>query len=348
MNLYKTRSEYDPFIAHIVYASDDKFAEVLGVSLISLYENNKEMKELVVYVLESNISERNKQKLLSVSQKYQRRDVIFIPVDNICEKLSVRVRTDRGSLSQYGRLFVSSKLPKDLKRVLYLDCDTIINRSIKELWNLDLKGKTVGALLDAFSKYYRMNIELAPDDIMFNSGVMLIDLERWKEKNIEEKLLQFIVKKRGKIQQGDQGALNAILSQDVYCFDPCFNAVTIFYDFTYKEMLIYRKPPKFYSEEKVKNAVDNPVIIHFTTSIFSKRPWMKGCHHKYVTKWMEYKMQSPWKDCKLREDDRPQWKKKTVKIIKYFPRFLMIYISGIAQAYVRPIYNRVKFELVER
>ena len=53
---------------------------------------------------------------------------------------------------------------------------------------------------------------MEPDDIMFNSGVMLIDLDKWRRENIESKLLEFIRKKNGKIQQGDQGALNAILS----------------------------------------------------------------------------------------------------------------------------------------
>ena len=37
-------------IAHIAYASDDRFAEILGVSLVSLYENSKDMEELAVYV----------------------------------------------------------------------------------------------------------------------------------------------------------------------------------------------------------------------------------------------------------------------------------------------------------
>ncbi len=333
---------YDSNIAHVVYASDDRFAEILGVSLVSLYDNNQDMKDIQVYVLDSDISDDNKQKLYCVCEQYKRSQIVFIPAGNINERLSMRVMTDRGSLSQYARLFVSSKLPKELQRVLYLDCDIIINQSIKELWNLDLHGKTIGALMDAFSKYYRMNIGLEPDDIMFNSGVMLIDLDKWKNENVEARLLKFITRKQGKIQQGDQGALNAVLSHDTYCFDPRFNSVTIFYDFTYKEMLVYRKPSKFYSEGKVKIAVENPVMIHFTTSIFSKRPWMRGCQHRYATKWMDYKEKSPWKDCGLREDDRPQWKQKLVAVIKLLPRILMIYGTGIAQAYIRPVYNKFK------
>lgn len=335
-------SEFNPSVAHIVYASDDRFAEILGVSLVSLYENSKDMDNIIVYVLDSGITEDNKQKLLSVCKFYKQSDVIFIPGKNISEKLSMDVAVDRGSLSQYARLFVSSDLPIDLNRVLYLDCDIIINKSIRELWNLDLHGKTIGALMDAFSKYYRGNINLESDDIMFNSGVMLIDLEKWREQSVEDRLLKFIASKSGKIQQGDQGALNHVLSHNTYCFEPRFNAVTIFFDFTYKEMLIYRRPPKFYTEEQVNEAIADPLVIHFTTSFLSKRAWMKGCEHRYVGNWLKYKKMSPWKDEPLWDDNRPKWKQTGVKVFMRMPRGIAVRIAGLMQVYGRPFVNKIR------
>lgn len=333
---------YDTNVAHIVYASDDKFAEILGISLVSLYESSKDMEKIVVYVLDSGISKENKDRLQSVSKSYDRNAIKFIPAANISEKLSMNVAVDRGSLSQYARLFVSSDLPQELTRVLYLDCDIIISQSIRELWNLELEGKTIGALMDAFSRYYRQNIDLKEQDIMFNSGVMLIDLQKWREQKVEEKLLKFISEKNGRIQQGDQGALNAILSHDTYCFEPRFNSVTIFYDFTYKEMLIYRRPPGFYAEHQIQEAVDNPAIIHFTTSFKSKRAWMKGCKHRYVGEWLRYKSMSPWRDTRLWEDDRPRWKQKALKIYLALPACLSLRIASIMQVYGRPMINRMK------
>ena len=328
---------------HIVYASDDEFAEILGVSLTSLYENNKDMEQIHVYALDSKISEENKKKLSSVSRTYGRSDIQWIPAKDISEELNMDVVVDRGSLSQYARLFVSSVLPADLERVLYLDCDIVINQSLDELWNLDMHGKTIAALKDAFSKWYRANIDLKPTDIMFNSGVMLIDLKRWKDQKIEKRLMKFIASKNGRIQQGDQGALNAVLSHDTYCFEPRFNSVTIYYDFSYKEMMVYRKPPEFYTEAQVKEATENPVIIHFTTSFLSRRPWIEGCLHRYVGEWMKYKDMSPWTDAPLRK-----YKKATgvkgigIKLAGKLPRKLMITVTGIAQAYGRPVMNKIK------
>ena len=54
---------FNPDIAHIVYASDDKFAGILGISMVSLYENNKDMENIIVYIMDGGISVSNKKKL---------------------------------------------------------------------------------------------------------------------------------------------------------------------------------------------------------------------------------------------------------------------------------------------
>jgi len=147
-------------IAHIVYASDNGFAEILGVSLVSLYENSRDMDEIHVYILDSGIEDDNRRKLECITSKYGRSGIVWIQARNISEVLSMKVSTDRGSISQYARLFVSSTLPENLDRVLYLDCDVVLMKSIRNLWNFDIHGKTAGALLDAFSPQYRANINL--------------------------------------------------------------------------------------------------------------------------------------------------------------------------------------------
>jgi len=327
--------------ACIVYASDDNFAEILGISLISLFENNKDMQEIIVYILDSSISIVNKEKIESIFKEYNRGTPKWIKAKNISEEISLEVSIDRGSLSQYARLFISSLLPEDTKKVLYLDCDILVVKSIKKLWNLDLHGKTVAALMDAFSRHYRINIGLKQDGIMFNSGVMLIDLKKWKKQKIEERLLKFILEKKGNIQQGDQGALNAVLSDDTYCFEPCFNSVSIYFDFSYDELLVYRKPPGFYKRSLINKAVTEPYIVHFTTSFLSKRPWIIGCQHKYVDVWLMYKSMSPWKDTPLWKDNTGIMKRIVVKILKKLPRGVMIRLAGFAQAYGRPWKNRL-------
>lgn len=324
---------------HIVYASDDAFSEILGISLISLFEKSKDTEKILLYIFDNNICEKNKKRIEYICKQYGRELPHWIYAQNICEKISLEVVTDRGSLSQYSRLFIASSLPSDVERVLYLDCDIIFNHSVSELWKLNIQGKTVAAALDAFSKYYRRNLGLEPNDVIFNSGVMLIDLVKWREKQIETKLLQYLCSKNGKVQQGDQGVLNAVLSKDTYCFEPHYNAVTYYFDFTYQEMLTYRKPPEFYRYEQVQRAVDNPTIIHFTTSFLSSRPWINGCQHRYVDVWKKYKMMSPWAESRLWENNKKGY---LYLLIRIMPKKLMVCLVGFLHAYLRPITYSLK------
>ena len=325
----------------VVYSSNNKFAEILGVSLVSLYENNTDFSNIDVYVIDENISEENKEKLQSISTNYNRSPINWIHCPNLNNLLNLNIATDRGSLSQFSRLLIASLLPKDLEKVLYMDCDTIVNQNIQELWDSDLKGKIIGVLEDCFSKYYRKNIGLSSNAIIFNSGIILVDLVKWRALNTESKLLNYLKSKDGKVQQGDQGVLNAILSNDCYCFAPKFNALTTFFDFNYQEMLSYRKPPaNYYSDKAISEATNNPYIIHYTSSFMSKKPWMKGCQHKYARQWQLYKNKSPWKDTPLWDDNRSKWKLFCYSLAKKLPRKSLIFVAGIFQGYVRPFKNR--------
>lgn len=48
---------------NIIYASNDNYAQYLGISMLSLMENNRDMEEIVIYVLDQGIGPENKNKL---------------------------------------------------------------------------------------------------------------------------------------------------------------------------------------------------------------------------------------------------------------------------------------------
>ncbi|WP_363668011.1 glycosyltransferase family 8 protein [uncultured Succinivibrio sp.] len=329
---------------NIVYSSNNKFAEILGVSLVSLYENNTNYKKIDVYVIDENISEENKDKLQSISSNYNRSPIKWLHCPNLNNLLNLNIATDRGSLSQFSRLMMGSLLPNEVDRVLSLDCDIVINKSLHDLWSTDLKGNTVAALSDCFSKYYRENIGLTAEAIMFNPGVFLVDLNKWRADNVENKLLSYLKEKKGIVQQSDLGVLNHVLSADCFVIDPKYNAVTIFFDFNYQEMLTYRRPPsQYYSEEIIREATNHPYIIHYTSSFLSKRPWMKGCNHRYVYKWLFYKDLTPWVDTPLWSDNRNKLKLFCYFLAKLLPRKALIFVASIFQVYLRPLKNRIEF-----
>ncbi len=327
---------------HVVYASDRNYAAILGVSLLSLLSNNKGM-EIHVHILDGGIDEEDRKKLENVCAAFGA-SFHRIPAENISRELEMKVACDRGSMAQFARIFIGRHLPEDVNRVLYLDCDTLIRKPLDKLWNLDLKGMTAAALADAFSVYYRKNIGLAPEDRMFNSGVLLIDMKKWRERKVEDRILAFIREKHGFIEKGDQGALNAVLSRECRFFSPVYNAVTIFFDFSYREMLYYRKPPEYYPERLVRKAAEDPAIVHYTLSFLSRRPWMAGSAHPWRPEWRQYLAASPWKNMEPVEEKR-SWR---VVVMRRLPRPLMLTAASFLQVYGRPLLYRLRMKRYDR
>lgn len=321
----------------VIYASDDSFVKVMGISIISLLENNKKH-NFRISVLDSEISNQNKRLINKIIDSYENVVLRFVKINNVETELGVRLYLDRGSISQYYRLFIADIFKGYNGRVLYLDCDTVIVDDIQELMTLDLSNNVIAALKDAFSRHYRKNIELKDNDIMFNSGVMLIDLKKWREEDIENRIIVFLKKYKGKVQQGDQGVLNAVLSSKTATLSPKFNLVSIFYDLNYEQILSYRKPVNFYSENEIKVSKKTPIIIHYTSSFYSLRPWEIGCRHKMKAYWNKYKIISPWK---MEENSK---NKSFVKlIIRVLPFGIVLKMAGFLQQVLRPLFFKVNF-----
>ncbi len=319
----------------IVYASDDRFAQVLGVSIASVFRAGADAGCIGITVIDGGISPKNRQNLDKICREYGSKSPNYIQQDDLKELLGDHIQTDRGSIMQYARLLIG-RLPYD--RILYLDCDVMVRKPIADLWNTDLQGMTAAAMPDVFSRFYRKGMELKPEDPIYNDGVMLVDLTKWREHQIEEKSLAFIHRHHGSPLKNDLGAINAVLRGEVRELSPAWNAVTAFYDFSYEEMLYYRKPPKYFAKEQIERAASDPCAVHFTSSFCSSRPWEAGCRHPYAAEYTAIRETTPWADEPLAQPKRGLLN----RLANRLPWALTIRIAPCLQAYARPLYCRFR------
>ena len=325
---------------NIVYASDDNFAEIMGISMISLFESNKDCGEITVFILDDGISDDNRSKLLSIGEKYMR-NIIFRPIPDINKLAGVEIHTSsRWSLSAFSRLFLEKIMDEDIERVIYLDCDMLIYDSLEELYNTDLDGNFCGGVLDCISRYHKKNIGLKCEDNYINSGMMVISLTEWRKNNLCGKFERFINSYGGDLPYVDQGVINGTIGRNIKILDLRYNCYTAVYDFSYSDLMIYRKPSGFYSMKEIEDAKSNPAIVHFTTSFLSLRPWIEGCGHPYEGEWLRFKAMSPWSDTPLRKDNRSAAKKLAVKIYNALPKGISVRIAGALHAWIVPMLRR--------
>jgi lipopolysaccharide biosynthesis glycosyltransferase len=123
----------------------------------------------------------------------------------------------------YFRCLMGSVLPPSARRAIYIDADAIVLDDLQELWQSDLDGKVLGAASDYFLPRCRdavgpwQELGLDPEAPYFNSGVMLVDLDRWRTEDVASRVLRRCCDSRehllaqGKWPQYDQFGLNVVL-----------------------------------------------------------------------------------------------------------------------------------------
>jgi lipopolysaccharide biosynthesis glycosyltransferase len=124
------------------------------------------------------------------------------------------------SAAMFLRLLIAEALPGGVDRLLYLDSDVLCTGSLAPLLEVDLAGAPLGAVRDAYTRRlvdmgglpgltgYR---DLDPQAMYFNSGVLLMDVQRWKELDVTGRALDYVVRHGHEARYPDQDALNYAL-----------------------------------------------------------------------------------------------------------------------------------------
>lgn len=221
---------------------------------------------------------------------------------------------------------IGSVLPHNIKKALYLDADTIILSNLIELFNICFDNRIVIGVSDVINEEYKKILNIPRDKAVFNTGVLLLDLEKWRMENIESKLFDVILKFKGNVIQGDVGIMNAVLYDSYKEIDLKFNYMTIFEDMSYEDMLVFKKPVDYYTKKELEDARNNIVIRHYTTCFLSRRPWQQGSKVAHVKEFEKY-YKGEFKSVK---------DSKILKIYNILPKKLAIQIIGFIQSKIRP------------
>ena len=112
--------------------------------------------------------------------------------------------------------FSLPELLPEQNRTIYLDGDILVRSDLSSLWNVDLKGATIGAVCDS-GCIYSQNPRIKKFPHYFNSGVMVLDLAKMRREGMTERLIKAKKEEQDKSKNRlmDQNIFNAIFSNDV-------------------------------------------------------------------------------------------------------------------------------------
>ena len=132
---------------NILYTLNDKFVPQVAAGICSVCENNKDVKDIKFYLISKEITDDNKQKLKDFVEKYNR-EIEIKELGDINQYIDFEFDTTGWNSIVLARLVLDKFLPEDLERVLYLDGDTIVRGSLKELWETNIENYVLGASIE--------------------------------------------------------------------------------------------------------------------------------------------------------------------------------------------------------
>jgi lipopolysaccharide biosynthesis glycosyltransferase len=218
-------------VALAIYDPKGTYSRHSGVVMFSLFQRTKS--RVCVHVLhDQTLTEQNRAFLSETAEMFGQ-EAAFHDVSSHIDRIgsdAVQL-AQKWSVGSLFRLLIPDVL--SLEKVIYLDSDIVVNTDIRELWDIPLEGRSLGGASDRpphnpygyFSaKAFRLRFMKCDSKMYINSGVLLMDLSRIREKY---RLVQYSVpwvKRYGLCSDSlDQDLINACFQDDIKLIDNRFN-----------------------------------------------------------------------------------------------------------------------------
>lgn len=317
---------------NVAYSCSDSYCWLACTSIISLFENNKDS-DFTLFLLSNEISDVNLENIRLICKKYNANLNVF-DIKDIGKSLGKIKINKRWDLATFGRLFEANLFSDNIERVLHIDCDTIINGNITELYNSNIDDFAVAGVKDCLSKHYFSNIGISCDNYLFNAGILLFNLKYIRENYIVDRFIKKIeISER--LFYLDQDILNCCLTKnEKKVLSLKYNFYSIASYCNYDELILIRKPFDYYKREDLIEAKSNPIIIHFTScNLDIGRPWNKNNNHQYRNLFLKYLEMSPYKNKELIEIKK-SWK---ALLMMKVPKRISYRFARLTNAITKPI-----------
>jgi len=227
---------------NIVFVVNKKYISYLMVALSSLGKYNKY--SINIFLVYSKLTNRNLKILKRLCDKF---NYNFKPLK--IKKYLFYGAPEMGhlKLENYYRLAIPNLIKSN--SALYLDCDILIRANIRELFDIDLKGYALAAVQDPINYQPRDVLKMKDTSRYFNSGIILMNLEYWRQHELSNIILNFAIENHSLLLYADQCAINGIIGLDYISLNKTYNFQT--------DNIIN-------GDEKNKTELNKSKIVHFT------------------------------------------------------------------------------------
>lgn len=179
-------------LVSVVFITDTGYLMPTWVAARSLVESKDVDTELVIYIIGDQLNQEDKEKLHLIIHGIEGVSIIIIDVDS---SKDLEGKVDKDVLKCWSpatlyKFLLCEVLPRYLNKVIYLDGDMIIRKDLSVLYETELEGSILGAVRDTFYDNIAHEKRMDLPGQYFNTGCLLLDLDKMRDEHISEKLLE--------------------------------------------------------------------------------------------------------------------------------------------------------------
>jgi lipopolysaccharide biosynthesis glycosyltransferase len=308
---------------NVAYSCNENYIHHTGISILSLLENNQDIENISVYFIPKDVSNISIASLKTLVERYKRNFVV-IPFNDLCHDLKIS-SIGRHISTIYAKLFFERI--KSVDKILYIDSDTIVADSLRELWNIEL-GSNLIAGVETYTVSSKRYLGLNKHDNFINDGVVLLNLKEFRRHNLAEKFIKCIAEYGGNPPLYSEGVINKVCKEDILSLHPKYNFMSGLIDYRPNRFAFM---DEYYDKKTIDEAFISPVIVHYLSAFFN-RPWDVNCTHPLKHYYLHYKALSEWKDFPM-EDKKLSTKLQTIKIAyKFVPHIIFDFLQYLKES----------------
>ncbi len=271
----------------IVSAADNNYAMTLAVALFSILKNLNQKQKVVFFILDGGIRKDTLDKIKRMLESPRSK----VNIIRLNQKLLRRYPTC-GHINwvAYSRLLLPELLPLELKKIIWIDADMVFLRDISPLWDFYQEDVSLFAANDCYfwtiqeAIPYWKEAGLPPDAPYFNSGLMVLNLDRIRKLKFMPIWFAYLERYSKQLMYAEQDALNATMIGEWKKINRQWNRMSCIH---------FSKPwhETPFAEEEHFQLIQDPYGLHFTGA---SKPWKSECQHPNLPDFYQYLDQTPW------------------------------------------------------
>lgn len=258
----------------VVLVMSDFYVPYGAVFLQSLIDHVNASNNYDIIILEKSIEDRNKDSLQRICAEYKNVSLRFFNAKSMFSE-ELYVASPTYAEEAYYRLLAPWIL-ENYDKAIVMDCDIIVKKDIAELFSFDVNEYLVGGVVDVVYqgmlnmnqkgdfKYCTEELKLSEPYTYLNTGVLLMNLKRMRERLSQQEVVAFAEKSKFRIQEQD--ILNYLLAGQAYFLPIRWNYYTEGNDWVKNQ--ISNAPLK--SKQQYKAELEKVCLLHFASV---PKPW---------------------------------------------------------------------------